>query len=177
MAILVTDGDPKIYETGAGPDLSIVNGQPVMDEGLENAVYLSLFSGPTWWGNILASDAYERYESQLESLFRRTLTNQTRLDAEKYAADALAWMKTDGVVDKITPTAFILGINILGLHIKIEQPGREETIRYQLNWATMEASYQSKLDYNHVEKRYLNMLAEDGTPMMTEDGELMSVFE
>lgn len=139
MAVICCDGDPKLYESGAGPDLSIVNGQPVMDEGLENAVYLSLFSGPSWWGNILAPDASERYESKLESLYRRTLTNHTRLDAEKYATDALAWMKTEGIVDKITVTAVIIGINLLGLHISIDQPARSVEIRYQLNWATMEA--------------------------------------
>ena len=139
MAVTCCDGDPRLIETGAGPDLSIVNGQPEMDEGLENAVYLSLFSPSVWWGNLLSADASERYESQLESLYRRTLTNQTRLDAEKYASDALAWMIAVGAVAKVTPTAVILGVNLLGLHIKIEQPGSEVTIRYQLNWATMEA--------------------------------------
>lgn len=140
MRITIYDGDPRLIETDSGADLSISNGQPVMDEGLENAVYLSLFSNPTWWGNIIAADGSERYESQLESLYRRTLTNQTRLDAEKYASDALAWMKTDGIADKITVSAIILGVNMLGLHIKIEQPGvTREPIKYLLNWATMEA--------------------------------------
>ena len=138
MAITCCDGDPRLIETGAGPDINIVNGQPEMD-GLENAVYLSLFSGPSWWGNILAADASERYESKLESLFRRTLTNQTRLDAEKYAADALAWMMAVGAVAKITPNAVILGVNLLGLHIELTEPARVSTIRYSINWATMEA--------------------------------------
>ena len=139
MAITCCDGDPRLIETGAGADLNIVNGQPEMDEGLENAVYLSLFSASSWWGNIIAADASERYESKLESLFRRTLTNQTRLDAEKYASDALAWMKTVGAVAKITPTAVILGVNLLGLHIELTEPARVSTIRYSINWATMEA--------------------------------------
>ena len=139
MAITCCDGDPRLIETGAGADLNIVNGQPEMDEGLENAVHLSLFSASSWWGNIIAADQSDRYESKLESLFRRTLTNQTRLDAEKYAADALAWMKTVGAVAKITPTAVILGVNLLGLHIELTEPARVYTIRYSINWATMEA--------------------------------------
>lgn len=141
MAVMLCDGDPKITQVGNDPtyDLSISGGQPVMDEGLENAVYLSLFSGPSWWGNILAADASERYESKLESLYRRTLTNQTRLDAEKYAADALAWMTAERTADKITVTAVILAVNVLGLHIKIDQPSGATELRYGINWATMEA--------------------------------------
>ena len=136
MAVMLLDGDPKITPTH---DLSISGGQPVMDEGLENAVYLSLFSGPSWWGNILAAASSERYESKIESLYRRTLTNQTRLDAEKYVADALAWMKTEGIADKITVTSSIVSIGMLGLVIEIVQPARTVTIRYQMSWATMEA--------------------------------------
>lgn len=136
MAVMLLDGDPKITSTY---DLSISGGQPVMDEGLENAVHLSLFTAPSWWGNIIAADASERYESKLESLYRRTLTNQTRLDAEKYASDALAWMKTEGIADKITITASIVSIGMLGLVIEIVQPARTVTIRYQMSWATMEA--------------------------------------
>ena len=138
MAVLCCDGDPKLYETGSGADLSIVGGQPVMDEGLENAVYLSLFTPPGWWGNILSTGPSDRYESQILELFRRTLTNQVRLDAEKYATDALAWMVTERIADKITPTAVILSVGVLGLFIKIEQPGRELILRYQLSWAAME---------------------------------------
>jgi phage gp46-like protein len=138
MAVLVTDGDPKLFETGSGEDLSIVGGQSVMDEGLENAVYLSLFTPPGWWGNILSTSPSDRYESRIPELFRRTLTNQVRIDAEKYAADALAWMITERIADKITPTATILSVGVLGLAIKIEQPGREVIVRYQLSWAAME---------------------------------------
>jgi phage gp46-like protein len=138
MAVLCCDGDPKLFETGIGADLSIIGGQPVMDDGLENAVYLSLFTPPGWWGNILSTSESYRYESRIPELFRRTLTNQVRIDAEKYATDALAWMGIERIADKITPTAVILSVGVLGLAIKIDQPSRSLTLRYQLNWAAME---------------------------------------
>lgn len=138
MAITCCDGDPRLIDTGNGADLNIVNGQPEMD-GLENAAYLSLFTPPDWWGNILSAGPSDRYESRLESLYRRTLTNQVRLDAETYCNDALAWMKTEGIAKKITVTAVILSVGMLGIQITIEQPDRTVSLRYQLNWAAQEA--------------------------------------
>jgi phage gp46-like protein len=129
------DGDPKLYETGAGADLSITEGQPVMDAGLENAVYLSIFGGSSWWGNAISRGA-EKFTSQFESVNRRTLTNATRLDAEQYAKDALAWLVTEGVAKRVTVAASMPGVGLLGLAITIEQPDRAITVRYSINWAT-----------------------------------------
>lgn len=130
------EGDPKLYDTGDGADLLIQDGQPDMDEGLENAVYLSLFTPSLWWGNAVAAEA-ERYASRLEEIQRRTLTNQTRLDAEQYARDALAWMVPEGVAKRVTVAATIPAVGFLGLTVTIEQPDRTSTVRYQISWTTM----------------------------------------
>lgn len=139
MGIVATDGDPKLIEAGSSWALSIINGQPVMDEGLENAVSLSLFTPATYWGNILAQGPSQSYVSRFPELYRRPLTNQTRIDAEKYADEALAWMVAERIAEKITVIASIPSVNVLFLVIKIEQPQRTVTVRYQLNWAAMEA--------------------------------------
>lgn len=136
MQTVNCEGDPKLYDAGDSTDLSIVNGQPVMDEGLENAVYLSLFTGPLWWGDAV-SETSEQYGSLLESVLTRTLTNQTRLDAEQYARDALAWLVSEGVAKAVTVTGTIPAVGLLGLTIAIEQPDQTITIKYQINWRTM----------------------------------------
>jgi len=133
---ITTDGDPKLYETGNGPEILVTDGQPAMDDGLENAAYLSLFSDEGWWGNAVSAES-EKATSRLYTMDRRTLTNQARLDAEEYARQALAWMVTEGVAKKVTVTASLPSIGMLGLMILIEQPDRTSTIRYQINWATM----------------------------------------
>lgn len=130
------EGDPKLYETGAGPFLSIDGGQPEMNEGLENAVYLSIFTEAGYWGNAIA-DTPEKFTSKFGEVYRRTLNNQTRLDAEKYADAALAWIVSSGIAKSVTVSASIPDVGILGLAVTIEQQNKKTTFRYQINWATM----------------------------------------
>lgn len=136
MALIFCDGDPKLYDTGDGAEILIIDGQPTMDEGLENAAYISLFSSANWWGNIL-SDNSEKLTSDFESISNKTLTNQTRLDAEEFAKSALAWMVKDGVAKEIKVTASLPVVGFLGLNIEIIQPEKTTLVKYQINWQTM----------------------------------------
>ena len=127
------DGDVKLFPTEDGGNITIKNGQPYMDDGLETAAYISLFSGD-YWGNSI-SERDEKCESKLETLFTRTLTNQARLDAEEYALQALAWMKRQGIAKEIEAEASIPRTGMLGLVVKITQPdGTIAELRYQINW-------------------------------------------
>jgi phage gp46-like protein len=129
------DGDPKI--TGFGEyDLEIQDGQPTMDEGLENAVTLSLFSSANWWGNAISGDVGPT-GSAFEDVIQRTLTNQTRLDAEAAARSALAWLVDKGIASAVDVVATIPSVGMLGLVVTIEQPGRTSTVRYSINWQAM----------------------------------------
>lgn len=134
---MVTDGDPKLYLAGCCNDLHVTDGQPVMDSGLENAVLLSLFTPAGWWGNAISPPS-GKFTSQLQTVARRTLNNKTRLDAEAYARDALAWMIADGAAKSITVESTLPAVNILGLIITITKP--DNTLaRYTVNWDTLEA--------------------------------------
>lgn len=128
------DGDPKI--TGAGDyDLEILEGQPTMDEGLENAVTLSLFASSDWWGNAIAGDAGST-GSTFGEILRQTLTNKTRQDAEVAARGALAWMVAAGIAKSVTVSATIQSVGMLALVVSIAQPDRAVGFRYSINWAT-----------------------------------------
>ncbi len=137
---MIYDGDVKLYPTEDGGQITLKNGQPYMDDGMETAVYISLFSGD-YWGNAI-SERDEKLESKLESLYSRTLTNQTRLDAEQYALQALAWMKRQGIAAKIEAEASIPRTGMLGLVIKIYQPDVDDPLilKYQINWANQQIS-------------------------------------
>lgn len=130
------DGDPILIDNGDGGDLVIVNGQPEMDDGLQNAVFISLFTDKSWWANSILPDN-EQTTSELSTLDRSVLTNKTRLDAEEYARQALSWMVSDGLASKISVSAEIVAIGVLGLIITIEQPGKQSTVRYKINWENM----------------------------------------
>ena len=110
-----------------------------MDAGLETAAYISLFSGD-YWGNAI-SERDEKTESEIETLFSQTLTNQVRLDAEEYALQALDWMKSSGIAAKIEAEASIPRTGFLGLVVRIFQPNDTVAeLRYQINWANQRVS-------------------------------------
>jgi phage gp46-like protein len=132
------DGDPKII--GAGDcDLQIIDGQPVMDAGLENAVTLSLFCSSNWWGNAIAGD-YGATGSVFEDILAGPLTAKTILDAEAAARTSLAWLIDQGIAKLVDAAATIPAVGMLGLAITIEQPDRSIQIRYSINWQTMAVS-------------------------------------
>jgi phage gp46-like protein len=133
------EGDPKLFPCGDACDLEIVNGQPIMDDGLENAVFLSIFTTAQWWGNSVALDDAERYLSRFNELQRRTLTEAALLDAEEYAKAALAWLVAGRIAASVTVAASIMADGFLGLEVVVSRPDRSQTIRYSVNWDTMEA--------------------------------------
>jgi len=128
------EGDVKLIQTDDGGDIEFVAGQPVMDQGLETAVYISLFSGG-WWGNAI-SEQNEKLNSELEELYNRNLSNQTRLDTEEYVRKALEWMIRLGIAKRIDVSASLPIPGWLGLEITIIEPnGSEQNLRYSINWA------------------------------------------
>ena len=132
---MICNGDVRLISTEDGGEIEIVSGQPLMDQGLETAVYISIFSGPDWWGNAI-SEPDEKVESEIENLYSSTLSNKTRLDAEEYVRKALAWMIRSGIAKKIEVSATLPAPGILGLDILITQPGDTViNLRYQINWS------------------------------------------
>lgn len=129
--------DLYLIPTSSGGDITITDGQPQMTSGIETAVYLSLFTAG-YWGNAISD---EQYASEMEDLFARPLTNQTRLAVMDEAKRLLAWMVENGIAQEIEVRAEIPSVGVLHLAITIHEPGgAEETIAYALNWEAQEAS-------------------------------------
>lgn len=82
-------GDPKLYLTPSGVDMSFEGGQPVMDAGLENLAGISLFTAPGWWGNSLSSKEDEQIGSDFEETARGSINLQKLTDVKQSAEKAL----------------------------------------------------------------------------------------
>jgi phage gp46-like protein len=88
-------GDPSIQITENGARMRFISGQPILDQGLENAVQISLFTKPGWWGNILLSESQKIGSNfqQNRTIIDVQTVNDIRQDAEK----ALDWIKNKNI--------------------------------------------------------------------------------
>ena len=127
--------DIYLKTTSGTADMVIINGEPQLTDGLDNAVYLSLFM-PDFWGNDIA-DEDQKYDAEIPRIMaEQTLTNQTRLDIIEGAKNSLAWMIEKGIVSAVEVRAEIPEIGKLYLAVKITEPEQDEpsTFAYGLNW-------------------------------------------
>lgn len=129
------EGDPKLILTKDGSELVYREGQPVMDEGLENNALISLFTSPGWVGNTLLNED-EKIGSDFEIKARGTLTLSKLADIENSATRALntSFQKvTESDAQVINPTG-----NQLDMLIRISPPGQDVdlllTSKNGLNW-------------------------------------------
>lgn len=133
-------------------DLSIVAGDLATDDGLDNAVLISLFTDRRaepgdqlpdaedidrrgWWGDEFGADAMG---SRLWLLDRTKTTDGVLLVAQSYAQQALAWMVSEGVARNVTvETSAEAGALILNITIERVSGGRFSA-RYGYNWREKE---------------------------------------
>ena len=85
----IFEGDPKISIDENGSRLTFKGGQPVMDQGLENLVFISLFTTPNWAGNVLFDNADQRIGSDFEETANQSITLQSINDLRQAAEQAL----------------------------------------------------------------------------------------
>ena len=142
-------------------DLALDGADPAVDDGLETAVVLSLFTDARaldgdplpdpamgrrgWWGDAYppadaagAPATGDRHGSRLWTLWREKQTEETRRRAETYAAEALAWMVADGIAARVDVAASWAGPGILALAVTITRPGSAPlSYRWAAAWAAL----------------------------------------
>ena len=128
----------------AGNDLAV-------DQGLETAVIVSLFTDARapdgsdlpdgsddrrgWWGDSVSNDENDTTGSLLWLLNREKQTTQVLRRAEQYAKEALQWMLDDKVASDVTVEAEIVSQGVLGIGIQIQRPtGDAVQYRYEYAW-------------------------------------------
>ena len=127
-------------------DLQIVNGDLLIDQGLQTASIISLFSDALaqpgdeipdgsadrrgYWGDMPADPANQDAStppdytgSRLWLIDRGLQTAVTLTNAQSYADESLAWMPTDGVAGSVAATATYPQLGWIDLLIAIEQQG------------------------------------------------------
>lgn len=137
-------------------DLSITANDLTADEGLETAVFLSLFldrraepgdvlpDGETdrrgWWADALPVVAGDRVGSRLWLLARSKQTADVLDRAREYALEALRWLTDDRVASKVDVSAEFLPGGGLTLEIVIHRPaGDPARFRFGRAWDAQEA--------------------------------------
>lgn len=140
------DMDLSLADVDADVDADLA-----VDRGLKTAVELSLFtdrraedddkppSGDDrdrrgWWGDQFAAVAGDRLGSRMWLLDRAKRTNETVLSAKGYAAEALAWMLEDKVVEGIDITVETTATALL-IAVGLQRPHRDPvTFRFSRPW-------------------------------------------
>lgn len=103
----------------------------VLSAGLETAVYLSLFGGNGWWGNIGEQPA-RQYNSKTEALIAGGALNSGSLQRLDEAVKAdLQWMISSGAATSLAVSTAIVGVNRVQIIIVVS--GRDN-ITFVENW-------------------------------------------
>ena len=132
-------GDPAVQITQDGADMKFIGGQPVMDQGFENAAQISLFTDQGWWGNVLQRDESKKIGSDFPAVQREPITDiRTINDYTDAAERAFKWMRDTGVARKITVTVTNPRVNYVITRVEITPPGGDDEqllfIKNGINW-------------------------------------------
>lgn len=103
-------GDPRMILGPGGSRLQFIGGQPLMDEGLENLVMISLFTRPGWCGNVLLRTPVG---TDFEEACNQPITRQS-LNQIRNAAERALKLKVLGrvIVDVVNPSGSRLEVRI-----------------------------------------------------------------
>lgn len=123
-------GDPKLILGPDGSSLVYKGGQPVMDQGIENAIMIPLFTKKKgksinqkgWWMNLLWSNPVNQSGSDyVETVINQPLTLNGLANIEKAAAKALTNPLFGNVNSEVTnPEA-----NRIDNKITVSSPGKD----------------------------------------------------
>jgi hypothetical protein len=118
----IYQGDPKIFVGPDGAYLLFINGQPVMDGGIENLATISLLTDPDYWGNDLWPNPVNHIGSEFENEGRKPIT-VTMIENLGQVAEAALDNPAFG-----TPVAEITNPRPSGLDFKalVKPPGADE---------------------------------------------------
>lgn len=126
-----------------------INGQDLTaDDGLENALAMSLFTdrrvsdeqlpqGVTnkkgWWGDMYAENPGDQIGSRLWTINPAKITDETRKLAEDYCVESTEWLIGDGIADTINFTIEYNESKHLNILIEVIRPDKTSS-KYQVVW-------------------------------------------
>jgi phage gp46-like protein len=127
----------------------VIDGQDLMyDDGLENALSLSIFSdarvtedqlpyGSTnkrgWWGDLFSEIPGDKIGSRLWTINPAKITEDTRNLTEDYCRESTKWLIDDGIADTINFTTEYNVNKHLNILIETVRPGGVVS-KFQVVW-------------------------------------------
>lgn len=137
--MMLFTGDPRIFISENGASFKFSGGQPIMDGGLENAVIISLFTRPDYWGNLIVNDPNKKIGSDFEEVAMLPVTVSNLNKLQRSAESALKWMKTAQIADSITvtvnnPSAYLREIEVLITPFGSDNPSKILLSTSGKNW-------------------------------------------
>lgn len=136
--------DRAVVIDGVSLSFDLATGDPLV-----RAVLMSLFTWARarpgdvlpadrkmgWWGDTYPTVTGDRIGSRLWLLSREKLLPETMRRAREYAQEALAWLVTDGVAQRVEVTADRRGTDGLTLTCRIwRRDGRPVDLRFENAW-------------------------------------------
>jgi len=131
-------------------DLALHAGRLSTDDGLRTAIHLSLFTDARakaddplpddgadrrgWWGNAYSPVSGRELGSRLWLLSREKLTADIVDRARVYVAEALAWLKDDGIVSALAVKTTRIGNQMLAIEVTIDRPDGPARQVYDFVW-------------------------------------------
>jgi len=138
-------------------DLGFENNDLEQDAGLETAAIVSLFTDRRaadddllpdpergkrgWWGDLVSGIEDDKIGSRLWLLEREKTTEETLVRAKQYILESLAWMKEDGITNKIEAKVERQGTvttPILAFLVKIYRDNSTLNISFNEQWEAQE---------------------------------------
>lgn len=133
-----------------GGDIALDAGRLATDDGLRTAILISLFTDARakaddplpddgadprgWWGNSFAPVLGREIGSRLWLLSREKLTAAVVDRARVYAAEALAWLKGDGIVSALFVETARIGNQMIAIKVTVDRPNGPARQVYDFVW-------------------------------------------
>jgi phage gp46-like protein len=91
------EGDVKLSISPEDGGIQYLNGNPVMTGGIDNAVLISLYTNPNWWGNLTRTKESEKLGSEYEEATKGVITAGKLERIQDKARFDLQWMINEGI--------------------------------------------------------------------------------
>lgn len=131
------DGDVLLFQTLNDGDISITDGIIKMTQGLETAVYLSLFSPSDWFGNEAAETKDEELSSRTNDFIRSKPQSSKNYQLLVQAVeDDLKWLTQNNHADRVSASVSSDGLNRVMISIVIEQDSGSTNLTIPVEWGS-----------------------------------------
>lgn len=136
--------DVRMFHTELGGEITIEAGVVEFHDGLETAVYLSLFGGEEldsgrpdsaskqWWGNLVEDEPSSTYRSETQALLSTLpITTDSARRIEAAASRDLSWLVSDGYAQSVSASVTLPARNRIDLSIRVLADGRERLFTFE----------------------------------------------